>query len=156
MSFSWWITSAHSASQTHQNKVRFGFCSSVSRSHRAWMLLMCKGRENNMQLWKQRASMGDSFTLTWTAKLHRECSHSNCSLWVGNSTCGMEDGRRNKDGKTLRQATNEECSWSLESVTSTLPIPVPILCVMENAESKLQAAVWNKSCQVLLQGVGTF
>lgn len=98
---------------------------------------------------------GDGFRLTWTAKLCTECSHSNWFLGVWHFTCEVEEGRSNRAGKYL-----EMChKWRMPLITSVSHYHPPdrptIPCAVPNTKSKLQAEIWNKDGQVLLQGVGT-
>lgn len=142
MSRSWWITSAHSTSQTQQKKVRFSFCSSVSRSHRARVLLICKGRENHMHLQEQRGRAWE-IILCWLG-----LQNSTESAAIQTAPCGWENphvGWRTEDatrtGKHLDRPLTKNAADHLNQSLPPSPFlsPFPVLWWTLNQAFKQQS-----------------
>lgn len=128
---------------------------SMSWYHWTCTLLLSKGRQSTMQLWEQGAGTWE-MVLDWLG-----LQNSVLSAVIQTDSWESDTSHvRWRREEAIGQESTWMChKWRMPLITSVShyhpPVPPTIPCAVPNTKSKLQAEIWNKDGQVLLQGVGT-
>lgn len=111
--------------------------------------------QSTMQLWEQGAGTWE-MVLDWLG-----LQNSVLSPVIQTDSWESDTSHvRWRREEAIGQESTWMChKWRMPLITSVShyhpPVPPTIPCAVPNTKSKLQAEIWNKDGQVLLQGVGT-